>query len=73
MIQTFKDHPVIYGTVSGSIVIGLFAATLFGPESWGLTKSIWAGLIGGAGVGLMITATRMTAQISEDALTELEE
>lgn len=60
-MRQLARHPVLTGVLIGCTVVGAIAGlSLLTPE-WSVARRIAAGAVGGAGVGLLITATRMIA------------
>jgi len=52
-------HPIIFGVVIACIAIGAVLGGLVLTEEWSLARRIAAGVVGGAGVGILITAPRI--------------
>jgi len=52
-------HPIIFGVIIGCISIGAVLGVFFLTEEWPLARRIAAGMVGGAGVGILITAPRI--------------
>lgn len=52
-------HPIIFGVVIVCISIGAVMGGLVLTYEWSLARRIAAGVVGGAGVGLLITAPRI--------------
>lgn len=59
MITTMRKHPVITAVMLGCMALGPVLGVLLLPEDWAMWRKILGGLVGGAGVGLMITAPRI--------------
>jgi len=58
-VQAIRVHPYISAILLGCVALGVAMAILLLPEDWALARRIAAGSVGGAGVGLIITASRM--------------
>jgi uncharacterized membrane protein len=54
-----KAHPVITGLMVGCTLVGAALGYAYLSGEWSLARRIAAGAVGGAGVGLTITATKM--------------
>jgi hypothetical protein len=52
-------HPVIFGVIIACISIGAVLGVLLLADEWSLARRIAAGVVGGAGVGILITAPRI--------------
>jgi hypothetical protein len=52
-------HPVIFGVVIASISIGAMLGVFLLTDEWSLARRIAAGVVGGAGVSVLITAPRI--------------
>ena len=52
-------HPIIFGVIIACISIGAVLGVVLLTDEWSLARRIAAGVVGGAGVGLLITAPRM--------------
>jgi hypothetical protein len=52
-------HPIIFGVILACISIGAVLGVLFLTDEWSLARRIAAGVVGGAGVGILITAPRI--------------
>jgi hypothetical protein len=52
-------HPIISGVIIACISIGAVLGALILTDDWSLARRIAAGVIGGAGVGILITAPRI--------------
>jgi len=52
-------HPIISGVFIGCISIGAVLGVLLLTDEWSLARRIAAGIVGGAGVGMLITAPRI--------------
>ena len=52
-------HPIISGVVIACISIGAVLGVLVLTDEWSLARRIAAGVVGGAGVGILITAPRI--------------
>jgi hypothetical protein len=54
-----QRHPVITGVLVGCTLTGIAVGVLVLPPEWALLRRALGGAIGGAGVGLLITAPRI--------------
>jgi hypothetical protein len=54
-----RRHPVITATFVVCTVAGALAGLQLGPEAWPTWRQLLAGAFSGAGVGLLVTATKM--------------
>jgi hypothetical protein len=54
-----RGHPVITAVMLAATVAGVVLGPAWLPESLSLWRRILGGAIGGAGVGLLLTAYRM--------------
>ncbi len=52
-------HPIIFGVFIACISIGVVLGVLILTDEWSLARRIAAGVVGGAGVGILITAPRI--------------
>lgn len=52
-------HPIIFGVVIACISIGAVLGVFVLASEWSLARRIAAGVVGGAGVGILITASRI--------------
>ena len=52
-------HPIISGVVIACISIGAVMGVFILTDEWSLARRIAAGVVGGAGVGILITAPRI--------------
>jgi hypothetical protein len=52
-------HPIIFGVIIACISIGAVLGVLVLTDEWSLARRIAAGVVGGAGVGILITAPRI--------------
>ncbi len=57
--RTVRHHPVITAILVGCTLIGAALGFAVLGDDWSSLYRIAAGMIGGAGVGLLITATKM--------------
>ena len=57
--QSIRAHPVITSVLLGCALGGAVLAVLLLSPDWSLARRLAGGLVGGAGVGLLITATRI--------------
>jgi hypothetical protein len=53
------EHPIIFRVVIACISIGAVLGVLILTDEWSLARRIAAGAVGGAGVGILITAPRI--------------
>ena len=56
---TIQRHPVITAILVGCTLLGAALGFALLGDDWSALHRIFAGTIGGAGVGLLITATKM--------------
>jgi hypothetical protein len=56
---TIQRHPVITAILIGCTLLGAALGFALLGEDWSVLDRILAGTIGGAGVGLLVTATKM--------------
>ena len=54
-----RSHPVISAVMIGCILAGAVLGYALFTSEWSSVRRILAGVLGGAGVGLIITTTRM--------------
>jgi hypothetical protein len=54
-----RQHPVISAIFIGSTLLGAGLGYALLTDDWSAARRILAGTIGGAGVGLLITATKL--------------
>jgi hypothetical protein len=52
-------HPIIFGVVIACISIGAVLGVFVLTDEWSLARRIAAGVVGGAGVSILITAPRI--------------
>ncbi len=52
-------HPIIFGVVIACISIGAALGVFVLTDEWSLARRIAAGVVGGAGVSILITAPRI--------------
>jgi hypothetical protein len=52
-------HPIIFGVFVTCISIGMVLGAFVLTDDWSLVRRIAAGAVGGAGVGVLITAPRI--------------
>jgi len=52
-------HPIIFGVITSCISIGAVLGVFLLTDEWSLARRIAAGVVGGAGVGILITAPRI--------------
>ena len=58
-VEAIRDHPYISAIILGCAAMGVVLAVPGLPADWALARRIAAGCVGGAGVGLIITASRI--------------
>jgi hypothetical protein len=54
-----QRHPVIVGVLVGCTLTGIAVGILWLPPEWAWLRRALGGALGGAGVGLLITAPRI--------------
>lgn len=54
-----RDHPVITAVMVGCTLVGAGMGFSLLSGEWSVARRVLAGAVGGAGVGLIVTATRM--------------
>ena len=59
VLDTLRAHPVITGVIVVCVVGGAIAGEMYLPMEWHAARRIAAGVVSGAGCGLMIVATRV--------------
>ena len=52
-------HPIIFGVFISCISIGAVLGVVLLTDEWSLARRIAGGVVGGAGVGILITAPRI--------------
>ena len=52
-------HPIIFGVFVACISIGTVLGVFVLTDDWSLARRIAAGAVGGAGVGVLITAAKI--------------
>lgn len=57
--RVLAEHPVITGFVAACTVGGAILGVLLLTDDWSIARRLLGGAVGGAGVGLLVTATRM--------------
>ncbi len=57
--QVLRDHPVITGVVVGCTLLGGVLGIYLLTGEWSVARRVAGGAVAGAGVGLIITATRI--------------
>ncbi len=58
-LAALARHPVLSGALIGSTLLGAVAGYVFLSGDWSAARRILGGAVGGAGVGFLITATRL--------------
>ena len=61
-MDALRRHPVIVGVMVGCVLVGAVLGGAFLTDDWSLARRIAAGGVGGLGVGLLMTATKMIGQ-----------
>ena len=59
MSRTVRAHPVVTAVLVSCALGGAILGVQLLTPDWSLARRLAGGLVGGAGVGLLITATRM--------------
>ena len=59
VVEHFRAHPVLAGSFVLCLGAGVFTAFALLPEDWSGLRRSAAGLVGGAGVWLLMTAPRL--------------
>jgi hypothetical protein len=54
-----RRHPVISATLLATTLLGALLGATFLTGEWSLARRIAAGAVSGAGIGLLLTATKM--------------
>jgi hypothetical protein len=54
-----RRHPVVSAVLLGCTLAGALAGAWWLSGDWSLARRVAAGAVGGAGVGLLVTATRL--------------
>lgn len=52
-------HPIISAVMLGCIALGVALGYLLLGEEWSVARRLLGGAVGGAGIGLLLTAPRM--------------
>jgi NADH:ubiquinone oxidoreductase subunit F (NADH-binding) len=58
-LAVLARYPVLSGVLIGSTLLGALAGYVFLSGDWSVGRRILGGAVGGAGVGFLITATRL--------------
>jgi Kef-type K+ transport system membrane component KefB len=58
-LAAIVDHPVISGVFVACIVIGALLGAFYLTSDWSLARRVAGGAVSGAGVALIVTATRI--------------
>jgi hypothetical protein len=58
-LAALRARPVLTAVMIGCAAAGLVLGVTLLPEGWPLARRVLGGVLGGAGVGLMVTASRM--------------
>jgi len=58
-VRAATAHPVITGVLIACTALGVVLGGLTLSEEWSLVRRILAGAVSGAGVGLLMTASRI--------------
>jgi hypothetical protein len=61
-LAALARHPVITGVVVACTLAGGLAGLLVLDADWSVARRVLAGAVGGAWVGLLLTATKMVGQ-----------
>jgi hypothetical protein len=61
-MDALRRHPVIVAVMVGCTLLGAALGAAYLTDDWSLARRIAAGGIGGLGVGLLMTATKMIGQ-----------
>lgn len=54
-----RQHPVISAILITGILLGAVLGAIFLPEDWSLARRIAGGTISGAGIGILLTMTKV--------------
>ena len=54
-----REHPVITAVMLACTVAGAVLGLALLPETWSIARRLAGGAVSGAGVGFLITATKM--------------
>jgi hypothetical protein len=54
-----RRHPVIAGVLAACTLAGAVAGAVMLDQEWFVLRRVAAGAVAGAGVGLLLTATKM--------------
>lgn len=54
-----RRHPVITGVFVGGTIAGMLLGPFFLNPEWSLLRRVLAGAVAGAGIGLLMTATKL--------------
>ncbi len=57
--QSAREHPVIFALLVSLSAAGAALGVSQLPEEWSLLRRLLAGGVGGAGIGFLMTATKM--------------
>ena len=57
--DVFREHPVLASVIAACTVGGAVAGYLYLSGDWSAARRIAAGAVSGAGIGLIVTATKM--------------
>jgi hypothetical protein len=60
-LAVLARHPVLSGALIGSTLLGAVVGYVLLSGDWSAGRRILGGAVGGAGVGFLITATRLIA------------
>jgi enoyl reductase-like protein len=61
-MDALRRHPVIVSVMVGCTLLGAALGAAYLTDDWSLARRIAAGGVGGLGVGLLMTATKMIGQ-----------
>lgn len=45
---------------------GIILSFIFAPDDWGIIRTVFAGILGGFGVGLIVVTSRLTGAFEDD-------
>jgi hypothetical protein len=61
-MELLRRHPVIVAVMIGCTLLGAALGAAYLTADWSLVRRVAAGAVAGAGVGLLMTATKMIGQ-----------
>ena len=59
MRQAFARHPVISATLLGCALLGAAIGYFWLSADWSVARRVVAGAVAGAGVGILVTGTKI--------------